>query len=387
MKIKLHGFGILLLACLFFVGCSSEEEPDWFEDEITVEMSTPWPIISNDIDIELYSHRVIESPIEFLPFIEEAGPFSRLTGLPIDDEGLYRRPLAMVINNSTAAWPQSGIASADVVYEVLAEGDVTRLVAVFQSYIPEKIGPIRSARDYFVDFAFNHGSIFIHHGGSPSGYARIRSLHITSIDGMAFEGSTFWRDRSFPEWTGNTGRRSLEHSSFTGREQLLTHFYNRGTRWYWRANPDEFGFDFNYSHVQTVLDSDAGGQAYIATVQFSAAYFRRFIFDHETGLYFLENRHGPYLDACTQEQVAVGNILVQFTNKRVVDAIGRRDVDTVGSGRGYLISGGRYQPVYWAKDSHEDPMRWYLPDGSSLRLQPGRIWICVFQSNGNVVFE
>jgi len=385
MYSALRGFGIvILLACFFLVGCAADDE-DWFEDEIVVEMSTP-PIYEEE-DTQFYFNRVVESPVEFLPFMVAGGPFSRLTGLPLDEELLYRRPLAMVINNSARAWPHSGLVAADIVYEVLAEGDVTRILAVFQSYIPEKIGPIRSARDYFVDFALNHGALFVHHGGSPGGYSRIRALGVTNIDGIAHEGSVFWRDRSYPYWAANSGTRPLEHSSYTGVERLFNHIYNRGIRDYWREDPDVFGFDFNHSHPVAVLDAGSVGQAYIVTVPFSHNYFRRFVFDHESGLYLVENRHGAHIDADTQEQIATSNILVQFANKRVIDAVGRRAVDTIGSGAGYLIYGGRYQLVRWAKDSHDDPMRWYFDDGTPLTLVPGRVWICVFQSNGEVVFE
>jgi len=372
-------------AVMLITACSGGGDDDWRNGDIFIEMPSPAP--PGGYDPPTTSSRAVESPFEFLPFVEPAGPFSSLTGLPICEEGLYRRPFAAVINNSARALPQSGIASADIIYEVLAEGDVTRLVGIFQSYIPEKLGPMRSARDYFIDFALNHDALFIHHGSSPGGYARISSLRVTNLDGMALEGSVFWRDRTYPYWAFNTGTRPLEHSSYTGSERLFTHLSNRGIRDYWQEDNGAFGFDFRFRDSHLHQTSTEGGQAYVITVPFSQLYFRKFVFDPDTGLYMAENRHGPHLDAETGEQVAVGNVLIQFTNMRVVDGVGRRTVDTVGTGTGYLISGGRYQPVRWAKDSHLAPMRWYFPDGTPLTLQPGRVWICVFQANGNVIFE
>ncbi|MCL2360962.1 MAG: DUF3048 domain-containing protein [Defluviitaleaceae bacterium] len=377
---------ILLAGLLFLSGCSSRtaEAFNWHED-IFIQMPSPAPTTESiESSRHYFSPRAEESPLEFLPFIIPSGPFSRLTGLPIYEEYQYRRPLAAVINNSTRALPQSGIGSADIIYEVLAEGDVTRLVGIFQSYIPEKIGPMRSARDYFVDFAFNHDALFIHHGASPGGYSRISTLRITNLDGMALEGTVFWRDRTYPYWAVNTGTRPLEHSSYTGYERLFNHIENRGIRDYWHDSPDNFGF--NFSFFPPPFESE-GGQAYVVTIPYSALYFRRFVFDHDTGLYMSENRQGEHMDAVTEEQVSVRNILIQFTPMRVIDGVGRRTVDTVGSGDGYLIHGGRYQPVRWARDSHTDPTRWYFPDGTPLVMHPGRVWVCVFQSTGNVVFE
>jgi len=382
--LRLAVVSILMAVMLFAVaGCAAEaDDIDWLDGDIFIEF--PYSDLHIDADPPSLS-RAIESPLEFLPFIVPAGPFSRLTGLPVYEEYIYRRPFAAVINNSGRALPQSGVASADIIYEVLAEGDVTRLVGIFQSYIPEKIGPMRSARDYFIDFALNHDALFIHHGSSPGGYAHISALRITNLDGMALEGTVFWRDRTYPYWAVNTGTRPLEHSSYTGSARLFTHLENRNIRDYWNYESGGYGFDFRHSFVSS--DDFEGGQAYTVHVPFSALYFRRFVFDHETGLYFAENRQGPHMDAETGEQVGVGNILIQFTNMRVVDGVGRRTVDTVGSGEGYLVSGGRYQPVRWVKDSHVSPTRWYFADGTPLVLEPGRIWICVFQSNGNVVFE
>jgi len=384
-RFRIQFFLGALLACFFVAACSGGDGADWHGGEIFIDMPSPAPPGEHDPP----PSRAVESPFEFLPFSAHTGPFSRLTGLPVYEEDLYRRPFAAVINNHTRALPQSGIASADIIYEVLAEGDITRLVGIFQSYIPEKLGPMRSARDYFIDFALNHDAMFIHHGSSPTGYSRINTLRVTNLDGMSLEGSVFWRDRTYPYWAHNTGTRPLEHSSYTGRERLFTHVNNRSIRYYWPEDAAAFGFNFTQSAAghHPVTAGPGNGQANIVRVPFSQWYVRTFIFDPETGLYMVEDRHGPHLDAETGGQVTVGNILVQFTNMRVVDAEGRRVVDTVGQGAGYLINGGQYQPVRWAKDSHTAPMRWYFPDGTPLTLRPGRVWVCVFQANGTVSFE
>jgi len=386
--LKLLFINILLLIYLLLVGCSGEaEEIDWHDGDIVMEMPSPIPVYENEGEPPSFSPRAVESPMQFLPFLMPAGPFSRLTGLPIYEEYMNRRPFAAVINNSGAALPQSGVGSADIIYEVLAEGDVTRLVGIFQSYIPDKIGPMRSARDYFIDFALNHDALFIHHGSSPGGYSRINTLRITNLDGMALEGTVFWRDRTYPDWAVNTGTRPLEHSSYTGNERLFNHLENRSIRDYWNYDSYDFGFDFTWPFTRPGEIDPEGGQAYTIFVPFSALYFRRFIFDHETGLYMAENRQGSHMDAETGEPVGVTTVLIQFTNMRVIDGVGRRTVDTVGSGPGYMVVSGRYVPVSWVKESHASPTRWYDQHGAPLELEPGRVWICVFQSNGNVVFE
>ncbi|MDR0271959.1 MAG: DUF3048 domain-containing protein [Clostridiales bacterium] len=316
---------------------------------------------------------------------------SILTGIRIHEDDANRRPLAFVINNIRQALPQSGITSADIVYEVLAEGDVTRLIAVFQSYIPEKIGSIRSARDYFVDIAYNHDAIFIHHGGSPSGYSRIRSTKITAMDGGQLEGrGIFWRDRTFPSWARETGTRSSEHSSYTGREKIEEHIEANEIR-YTTDNHPSFGFLFAVpaDGQEEILTANSANTANIVRVPFSQNYVRTFVFDREENVYRVENRDGEHRDAETEETVTVSNILIQLTRMHVIagDEAGRRSVTTVGEGEGYLITNGAYVPVRWKKTAIDSPTFWTFQNGSPLTLTPGRTWICIFQHSGTVTFS
>lgn len=311
-------------------------------------------------------------------------PRALLTGLPIDYEYELRRPIAAVINNIHVALPQSGITSADVIYEVLAEGDITRLVAVFQSYVPEKIGPVRSARDSFVDFAFNHDAIFVHHGRSPDAITRINNTRINNLDGMQLEGSVFWRDRTYPAWHANSGQRPLEHSSYTSFTRITNHLEARSIRDYVNQEPSHgFSYGFNFGEVPA---ADYGGIAEIVRVPFSVPYTRTFIFDEYHGVYWVENIHGAHQDAETADQVSVTNVLIQITTKRVTGQLGQRTIGTVGEGDGYFVHGGMYRPVRWAKDSHVSPMRWYFMDGTPLILAPGSTWVNVFQTTGEVSF-
>lgn len=327
-------------------------------------------------------YETIELPKE-KPEVEESfelGSVAFLTGLPIGEEYLYRRPFAMMINNSRASWPHSGIASADIIYEALVEGADTRLLAVFQSETPAKIGPIRSVRDYYVDMAFNHDVIIVFHGSSPSGMARVLNLGITHFDGMALEGTTFWRDQSQPEWF--SGWRGLEHSSFTGAERL----FQRVESWDIRATFTNT-HDFRLLFGEFPENIEPLGNANHFTVPFSTAYPRIFVFDQESGYYLVENFDGPMLDATTREQVAVVNVLIQLTTVSVADNIGRQAITTVGSGNGYFATSGEVFSVRWEKSSHTDPMRWYFENGEPIVLVPGSTWINVIQSSANINFE
>ena len=310
---------------------------------------------------------------------EDPEPVGLLTGLPIYEGYVNRRPVAVVINNHFSALPQSGMVAADVVYEVLSEGDITRLIAFFQSEIPEKIGPIRSTRCYFADFAMNHDAVFVHHGWTQTGILRLLDYGVDRMDGMDLEGRVFWRDRSFPGWMNTDRRRALEHSSFSGWERILGYMESREMRA--DLNEGDFGFQFGDIAVAPKKRAER------VTVPFSTAYARHFVFIPEAGHYIVENRNGPHLEAETGEPLTVKNVLIQITGMRVVEPrMGYREVDTLGTGRGYLATGGRVFTLRWEKEAHNEPMRWYFECGTPLVLTPGRTWINVLQNTAEPVF-
>ncbi|MEC2346879.1 DUF3048 domain-containing protein, partial [Paenibacillus barengoltzii] len=134
--------------------------------------------------------QLTETP-EDNPEPEPAAPAytAPLTGLPLE-EPLTRRPLAIMINNAPAARPQSGLIDADVVYEVLAEGGVTRLVSIFHSQADNaKIGPIRSIRPYMIDLGESYHGVLVHAGASNEAFAILQRQHKEDLDEITNAGA------------------------------------------------------------------------------------------------------------------------------------------------------------------------------------------------------
>ncbi|WKB36354.1 DUF3048 domain-containing protein [Terrilactibacillus sp. S3-3] len=117
---------------------------------------------------------------------------SPLTGLPARGEQ-NQRVIGVMINNHSLARPQSGLYKADIVYEVLAEGNVTRFLALYQSEKPNEIGPIRSARPYFIDLNNGYGGLFICHGWSPAARTMLESGKTDYLNGLFYDGTLFHR--------------------------------------------------------------------------------------------------------------------------------------------------------------------------------------------------
>ncbi|MCL2618006.1 MAG: DUF3048 domain-containing protein, partial [Defluviitaleaceae bacterium] len=276
-----------------------------------------------------------------------------------------RRPVAVVFDNIRRALPQSGLSQAAIVYEVLAEGGVTRIVGIFKDFDSDNIGPVRSTRTYFIDFAVDHDAIFVHHGGSPQAYNDLRSMNPDRLDGMV-EAQVFRRESGRP----------LEHSSFTGYERLWNRIHERGMRT--ELAPGHNPFDF-YPTLSSPRESE---QAARFRIRFAGGYITSFEFDEDTGLYAMTGTHGPQMDGETGEQLTFSNIIVQNTGIRMIpgDNAGRREVDVVGRGTGYIFTNGSVAPIRWAKDSRGTPTRWYNDQGLRLNVNRGRTYIAVVDS-------
>jgi len=369
--LSIFPFLIVLMIFAFFISCSGkkEEEP---EEEVPAE--TP----AATVTLTTATPEPTESPTPSPRPTEDitGKAIDSLTGLYIPEELADKRPAAVVINNMHRALPQSGIGEASIVYEMLAEGNITRLIGIFRDYGAEKIGPVRSARHYFIDFAMDYDAVFVHHGGSPQGYESIRSQKVNNLDGMRL-GNTFWRDparASVPSM--------LEHSSYTNAERI-------------REAIDALGYREDLTGDETVgfrffaLDTGLPGaeNAEAITVPFSNDYMAIFEYDPETKLYDKFNERGPHIDENTDEQLTYKNVLIQITTINVIagDSEGRRDIKTVGSGEGFLATNGGYVPVTWSKDGRTSPARWYFEDGSEMLLNKGKTWINVVSAQTGFV--
>ena len=154
--------------------------------------------------------------------------------LKIIDETSKSRPIAVMINNNHQAWPHAGLDKSYINYEIIAEGGITRIMALFKDQKDvEKIGSVRSSRPYFLDYVLENDAIYIHWGGSNDAYNDINSLGIDHIDGMDYEGKYFFRDKSLDkayEHTGftkmsmiNEGINNLNIKTTTNKRNLLNY--------------------------------------------------------------------------------------------------------------------------------------------------------------------
>ncbi len=308
------------------------------------------------------------APVE--PEQEPQLPYTNpLTGEGCLTDISQNRPVAIMLNNLKKALPQLGVAQADIIYEVVAEGGITRMLGVFQSVEGVgEIGSVRSARDYFVSLAYGHDAIFLHAGGSPQAYDAIQDWGVTALDCVngPYEGTLFWRDADRRKSMG------LEHSVLTSGETILELLptYKRVTL--------EHGEGYTYPMSFLAQGEKALGEAVLSVeVKFSSYKTGVFTYDAQSGLYAVEEYGAPYVDGNTGEQVMVKNVVVLFTDVDAIrgDSAGRQSVRTTGTGEGLLFCDGVEQPITWSKESHASPLTYTGADGQPVEFGVGHTYV------------
>ena len=289
---------------------------------------------------------------------EEKKLVAPLTGLPVQVP-IQRRVIGVMIDNQAKARPQSGLAQADVVYEILAEGDITRYLALFHSQIPEVIGPVRSLRPYYLEIARGYDAIIVHAGGSPAAKEEVDRTGYPSLDGTRSGGPYFYR----------TDHRKAPHNLYTGRDKLL-------------EGEAKFGYDQGYSLPRLLFlgegETVAGEGAVQIEVDYLNGYRVSYEYDEEKGTYTRYVKGTVHSDEQTGEPLTFSNVLVIEADHHILDQAGRRSVDLASGGKGYLFQQGKVQEVSW--QFVDGLIRPYV-DGREVGLVPGKTWVNIIPDN------
>lgn len=309
----------------------------------------------------------------------EAPYTNPLTGEGMDEDISALRPWAIMINNLDKALPQCGVSQADIIYEVPAEGGVTRMMAIFSDVSDvEAIGSMRSLRPYYADIGLSYDAIVVHAGGSEASYSEVYNYGIDHLDGVlgAYSETTFYRDPSRMAY-------GLEHSMFTTGERLITAAEGEGFDF--EHEDSEYDYRLSFSdHAANQCDE----KAEYVLITFNGYKCTSFLYDDDTDLYNAYEYGLEYTDGDTDEQMTFKNIIVLTTSISVIDDVGRLSVKLIGSGDGYFICGGKWVAITWQRDSNYEAFSYYLTDGTKLDLGVGTTYIGIMNKNGSsVAFE
>ncbi len=270
------------------------------------------------------------------------------------------RPVAVMVDNDNSdAWPHAGLTDAFLVYEVPVEGGATRLMALFGARATEKIGPVRSSRHYFLDYALEHDAIYTHFGYSPRAMNDIPALGVNNINGVVGSDSgTFWRENKY---VGDY------HSAFTSMEKIAATTDAKGYRTQREKAP------LNFAEQDTPIEG--GTTAETVKIPYAGFYSAGFTYDAEAGTYARLMNGAPHALQGDAEIAAKNIIIMQMRTYPLGDGSARINIDTVGSGKGYYISMGQCIPITWEKSARAEKTVWKDEAGNEITLNPGQTWV------------
>lgn len=297
-------------------------------------------------------------------------PPSPLDGRKAQDEAaLQRRPMAVMFDNHPNARPQTGLNQAEVVYEILAEGGITRFMGLFLREQPEVIGPVRSARHYFVQLAAEFDPYYVHVGFSPQARAEIDRLGILNLDDGKGAGGFF-----------RSADRKSPHNLYISLPKARAWADQRG--WEKKAAP-RAGFKFA---AEPQLAGKTAKALRISIPGAYQGYYVEYAYDDAKGAWLRSVDGEPHVDAATSEQLAARTVVVQFVPTRAIpgDTAGRIDMDIVGSGRAQIFAAGQVVQGRWRKPGVRIPTSFVDADGKPIEFAPGQVWIQVLPTNAEV---
>jgi len=278
--------------------------------------------------------------------------------------------LAIMVENQEDARPQTGLPRADVVYEALAEGGITRFLAVYLSYDASVVGPVRSLRHYFAFLAADYGADLVHIGASPEGFAWRDAMNLGKLDESA-EDPGVWRVRT----------RRAPHNAYTGtaadRQFLMERGRQRNRLW----GPLRFS-------TEPPLSTEPA--EHVALRFQPWPYQVDFAWDAEQQRYLRHMEGLPHRDAETGEQIAAASVVVQFTDVERVpnDPKLRLDMNLVGGTGDLLVfSGGRQRTGSWSKSAPRASTRWLDDAGQPLVIPHGQVWVEIVPVGSRVNFS
>lgn len=287
-----------------------------------------------------------------------------LTGEALD-EVTDLRPTAVMINNLVKAVPQCGISKADLIYEIVAEGSVTRFMAIFHDLSDvDVIGPVRSVRPYFVRVAQHYGAILSSAGGSDEAYDLIDSLDYDYLNGIAGAGSWFYRD----EWRRTN--RGYEHSLMTTGEKLMAAAGKKGVT----ATMEDVDYGFHFTDEPMTAGETANE---IDVWFYSNGKKTTMTYDAGTGLYAMSQHGAASVDANDDSPITFRNVVVLVADTSVKDKKGHLEVQMTGTGDGYYARDGKIIPIKWSRGSNSDHYVYTDLDGNSVCFGVGKSYVAI----------
>ena len=351
-------FALILAVSLLLCACGSKPAETTAPPETTVPPTTV-PVTTAPPETTVPPTTVATEPTEPAPV--DTNP---LTGEALDAVS-DSRPYAIMINNTTKAVPQCGIGQADMIYEIVAEGSVTRFMAIFDELSDvDVIGPVRSVRPYFYRVAQHYGAILTSAGGSDEADSLIKKEGYNRLDGIAGAGSAFYRD----QWRREN--KGFEHSLMTTGEKLAKAAEKAGFKT--TTESSDYGLSFTADTMTT------GETAEQITVWFYKNGKKTVMnYNEETGLYAMYQHGADSVDANDKSPITFRNVVVLEADTHVKDKKGHLETQMTGTGEGWYARDGKLIPIKWSRESNSAKYVYTDLEGNPISFGIGKTYVAI----------
>ena len=283
----------------------------------------------------------------------------------------YSRPIAVMIDNHIDAMPQAGLLEADIVYEIIVEGGETRLMLILQDKDLDKIGPVRSARHYFLDYALENDAIYVHYGWSPQAQEDISDLGVNNINGIYESTSSFWRvtDKYAP------------HNAVTSTDNILDIAARKGYR------TEKYDNDTVLNYVVAEVNLENGQTANTVTIPYSYVNTVKYEYDEDTKEYVRYSRGEKQVDWDSGKTVTTKNIIIEKAKNSTLNdgtSKGRQTIDNIKELDGYYITNGKAIPITCTKTSRSGKTVYKDLEGNEIDVNDGKTFIQICPEDAKI---
>ena len=294
------------------------------------------------------------------------GEYNNLTGeLTLSEKAVGKRPVAVMVNNIVNALPQYGTYDADIMYECLVEGGITRLMAVYSDYtkVPD-VCSVRSCRYYYPMLAMGHDAIYFHYGLDKT----VAADTLSKLNTDHFDGG-YW-SAYFPVDKDRQGKYSREHTIYLDGDKIPQLLKNSGKRT--SISKDYNKPAFNFKDDATEISQKKCTEA---TISFSYSYYSTFKFNKENGTYVKFHNGEKHMDSKAKKQLEYTNVFYLETTTQIINTKNNLISVDLTSGKGYYMSMGTIVPIKWSRASDTSPILFTDENGNELEVNPGKSYI------------
>ena len=297
--------------------------------------------------------------------------------LTIVDENNNQRPIAIMIDNNVGNSAHAGLQESYLNYEIIVEGGLTRIMAIFKDKDVSLIGPVRSSRHYFLDYDLESDCIYSHYGWSPYAESDIKTLNVKNINGL-YDEEAFWRDKTI----------KAPHNVFTSIEKNYAYAdkkeYSTKTKSWKLLNYTTESISLKDNNEKDEDNSSEILAANSINISYSKSQQRSYNYDGSRKVYLRFMNQNPHVDKTTKEQLYYKNIIIEQVTNSLLDNYGRQDLDTVGTGTGYYITNGYSKPINWTKSSRHAKTKYTYTNGTEIKVNDGNTFIQIVPNINDV---